>query len=470
VWKYSQLSDNSNKPPNKSGRDCTEGSIPRHLLAVAMPMLIGNVIQSGYTIVDAIWVGRFAGKAALGAIAVSFPVLFIFIAVAAGATMATTILISQYYGAKNYELVRKTIGTSFIMAILLSVIISVAGTFSAAGVLRIMGTPDTVLNVASRYLRIHFMGFGIMYFSYLIASILRGIGDSKTPLYFMIIGAIINAVLDPLLIIGVGPLPELGLNGAAIATVIGQSSVLIIGYVYLLKKGNIVAVRLRDVVWHSAIAKMILKIGFPSMLQQSAVSLGIATVASVVNSFGESAIAAFGATSRIDTVSFFPAMSIGMAVSIIVGQNIGAGKHERVPVTFRWGITLTVALSLFITIFYLVIPQILLSAFITEKEVVHIGVNYLRIVGPGILMFAVALVANGVINGAGHTKVTLVFTVLALWGIRIPAILLLSKGSLGINGIWVGTVIGFSASMLLGLLWYFSGRWKKNVISSESAS
>lgn len=455
------------KPQNRSGRDCTEGSIPRHLLAVAMPMLIGNIIQSGYTIVDAIWVGRFVGKAALGAIAVSFPVLFIFIAVAAGATLATTILISQYYGAKNYEQVRKTIGTSFFMAILLSMVISTAGKIFSNDILHIMGTPDAVLKVASEYLQIHFLGFGIMYLSYLIGSILRGIGDSKTPLYFMIVGAVVNAVLDPLLIIGVGPFPRLGLNGAAIATIIGQSSVLIIGYIYLLKKGNIVAVHLCDIGWNSEIVKMIFKIGFPSMLQQSAVSLGIATVASVVNSFGESAVAAFGATSRIDTVSFFPAMSIGMAVSIIVGQNVGAGKYERVSVTFKWGLFMTVFISLFITMFYLIIPRILLSAFITEDGVIRIGVNYLRIVGPGILLFAVALVANGVINGAGHTKVTLVFTVIALWGIRIPAILLLSKGTLGINGIWVGTVIGFVASMVLALVWYIGGRWKKRIIASE---
>ena len=448
----------------KSGRDCTTGSIPRHLLAVAAPMLIGNFIQSGYTIIDAVWVGRVVGKAAMGAIAVSFPILFIFIAVATGATMATTILISQYFGAGNTEQVKKTIGASLFFALLLSIVITVAGLLTAGAILRLLKTPDSIIGVAAVYLKINFGGFPVMYSGYLIGSILRGIGDSKTPLYFMVVGVVVNAVLDPLLIIGVGPFPRLGLGGAAVASICGQLVAIVVGYRYLRRKGNIVAINPGMIIWDPHKIGLIMKIGFPSMLQQSAVSLGMATITSVVNGFGDSATAAFGAAGRIDTVSFFPAMSIGMAVSIISGQNIGAGDYGRVRQVFKWGLFMTMAVSLFFSLFYLTIPKLLLSAFLSDEAVLAIGAWYLRIIGPGELFFAVAFVGNGVINGAGHTRVTLVFTIIALWCVRVPVAVLLSKTGLGINGIWVGTVIGFLASMTLSLAWYLSGKWTTPVI------
>jgi putative MATE family efflux protein len=447
-----------------AGRDCTQGSIPRHLYAVAVPMLLGNFIQSGYTIINAIWVGRIVGKSAMGAIAVSFPIMFLFIAVAAGATMATTILISQYYGAGRYDQVKKTIGASFLFALVLSAVLTIAGVLSSDGILRLLNTPEAVIPIASVYLKINFYGFLIMYAGFLIGSVLRGIGDSKTPLYFMMIGVAVNAVLDPLLIAGPGPFPRWGLAGAGVATIIAQLVATVIGYRYLLKKGNIVAVRLKDLVWDSTIIRLILKIGFPSMIQQSLVSLGMATITGMVNGFGESAVAAFGAAGRIDTVSYFPAMSIGMAVSIITGQNIGAKKFDRVERTFRWGVAAAAAIALFFSILYLTIPHLMLGMFVKDPEVIRIGAGYLRIVGTASIFFSIAFASNGVINGAGHTRVTLIFTLIALWGMRVPAALLLSKTGLGITGIWIGSASGFAVLMIVSLYWYRSGRWKKPVL------
>jgi putative MATE family efflux protein len=450
----------------KSGRDCTEGSIPRHLLAVALPMLIGNFLQSGYTIIDAVWVGRVVGKSAMGAIAVSFPILFIFIAVAAGATMATTILISQYFGAKNYEQAQKTIGASLFFALLISAVITTAGFLSTDAILKLVGTPASIVPVAAPYLKMHFIGFTIMYAGYLIGAILRGIGDSKTPLYFMVVGVIINAILDPLLIIGVGPFPRLGLVGAAVASIVGQAVGTVVGYIYLRRKKNLVAIDLHKITWNGRIVKLILKIGFPTMIQHSAVSLGMAAVTSVVNGFGDAATAAFGAAGRIDTVSFFPAMSIGMAVSIISGQNIGAQKYDRVHRTFRWGLLMTVTISGFFSLFYLAIPRVLLSAFLSDPEVIGIGATYLRIIGPGAILFAIAFVSNGVINGAGYTRITLIFTIVALWVIRVPSAVLLSKTTLGITGVWIGMVVSFASTMTLSLIWYNTNKWKKAVIKT----
>jgi len=388
----------------------------------------------------------------------------VFVAVAAGATMATTILVSQYYGAKEFDKVTRTVGTSFTLAIVLGVALSAGGIFASDWILALLGTPASIVPQASPYLKISFAGFTIMYMSFLVSSILRGVGDTKTPLLFMGVGVVVNIVLDPLLIIGVGPFPRMGLNGAAVASILSSAVGLVLGLTYLNRKAGIITFRLSAMRLDREMAALIVKIGFPSMLQQSAVSLGMATVTSIINGFGASATAAFGAAGRIDQLAFFPAMSIGMAVSAIAGQNIGAGKIDRVRQTFRWGVLMTVCISAFLSIFFLGMPHILLSAFLTDAEVIKLGGTYLRIVGPTSVMFAIMFVSNGIINGAGHTITTLVFTIFAVWCVRVPAAMFLAKTSLGLTGVWFGFALGFAGAMAISLIWYKTGRWQKSVI------
>ena len=451
----------------KFGNDLTSGSIPRHLLSLAVPMLLANLLSTGYNIVNAIWIGRIVGKEAIGAVAVSFPVMFIFVGVASGATMATTVLVSQFYGARNFPMVSKAISTSFVLSLALSFLSAVGGIFSVSDILRILGTPETVFPLAVSYLRITFLSFPVLYMTFLVTSILRGVGDTKTPLYFMAAGVGINAVLDPLMIIGVGPFPAMGLDGAAWASLIASAIGLTLGIIYLKRRGSVLVTGIK---WFSPdlyITKLIVKIGFPSMIQQSAVALGIAAVTSFVNSFGAAAIAAFGAGGRVDSIAFVPAQSIGLAVSAISGQNIGAGRYDRISGIFKWGVIMTLSITLFFSVLFLTIPHILLTPFTTDPEVIEIGSNYLRIAGPAITFFAVMFVSNGVINGAGHTLTTLFFTLVAVWGIRVPLAALLSRGSLGISGVWVSYAIGFFTTMCISLSWYRSGRWKKAVVKYD---
>jgi len=449
------------------GRDLTVGSIPRHLLSLAVPMLLANLIGTGYNIIDAIWIGRIVGKEAIGAVAVSFPVVFIFIGIADGATIATTVLVSQFYGARNFRMAAKAVGTSFALSAGLSVLLVVGGILSASEILRILGTPETVFPLAESYLRITFLGLPVLYMAFLVTSVLRGVGDTKTPLYFMAAGVAVNAVLDPLMIIGIGPFPKMGLDGAAWASLISSAIGLTLGIIYLRRKGSVLVTGVK---WFSPdlyITKLIVKIGFPSMIQRSALAFGMATVTSFVNSFGASAIAAFGAGGRIDSVAFLPAQSIGLAVSAISGQNIGAGRYDRISGIFKWGVIMTLTITLFFSALFLAIPGILLTPFTTDPEVIEIGSRYLRIMGPSITFFAVMFVSNGVINGAGHTLTTLIFTLIAVWGIRVPLAAIMSKSSLGINGVWVSYSIGFFTTMCVSLIWYRSGRWKKPVIKHD---
>lgn len=448
------------------GTDLTVGSIPRHLLAFSIPMLLGNFIQIGYSIVNTIWVGHIVGKDAVGAAGVSFPILFILIGIASGVTMATTILVSQFYGAKDFNMVEKVVNTSFSVSLILGTVLTIAGLISSDYLLKLMKTPPENFAFASSYLKISLAGFILMYLGFLIMSILRGIGDTVTPLIFMAIGVGINAILDPLLIAGFGPFPELGLNGAAYASLIAQVIATIIGLIYLNRKNHIIAFNPKNFILDRHITLLLFKVGFPSMIQQSLVSIGAAFISSFVNGFGSAATDAFSAVGRVDSVAFMPAMSMSMAASALTGQNIGANKIERVKEIFKWGILMTTVITIFISIFAASFPRLILIMFGlgNDAEVLGIGITYLRIVGLSYILFAIMFISNGIINGAGHTITTMLFSLLSLWVVRVPLSWLLSQTKLGIVGIWVSIVASYAVVMVISLSYYYSGRWKKAVI------
>jgi putative MATE family efflux protein len=280
----------------------------------------------------------------------------------------------------------------------------------------------------------------------------------------MAIGVGVNAILDPLLIAGPGPFPRWGLAGAAIASIISAAVAFVTGAFYLNSRNSMVAFTPRRLAFHGATAKLIFKIGLPSMVQQSLISLGMAAVTFLVTRFGEPALAAFGAAGRCDSIAFMPAMSMGMAVSTIAGQNLGAGRLDRVHESFKWGIYMTTAMSGFMAIVFLSVPSQLMSMFVNDPAVIRIGSMYLRIIGPSLMAFAVLFVSNGVINGAGRTMITMIFSLVSLWGFRVPLAWFLSRTSLGTTGIWIGMASSFVLMMFVSLAYYRSGKWQKNIV------
>jgi putative MATE family efflux protein len=456
----------------KLGTDLTVGSIPRHLLRFSIPMLLGNLIQIGYSIINTIWVGHLVGEDAVGAAGVSFPIFFILVGFAMGVTMATMILVSQYYGAKDYGRVEKVVNNSFSLSLMIGVVLTIAAILSGDFLLGLMKTPPENFAMASGYLKIMLLGFILMYIGFLISSILRGIGDTVTPLIFMSIGVGLNAILDPFLIGGFGPFPRLGLNGAAYATLISQGTALGLGFVYLNRKNHLVAFNPKKFMLDRHITFLVFKIGLPSIISQSLVSIGSMFVTTFVNSFGSAATNAFGAVARMDMFAFMPAMSMSMAVSALTGQNLGAHKPERVKDIFKWGVITTSFITLLISLIAVFLSKIILIMFGlgNDAAVMQIGITYLRIVGSCYIFFAVMFISNGVINGAGHTMITMIFSLLSLWLIRVPFSWLLSKTSLGITGIWVSVALSFVVVMIVSLVYYSSGRWKKSVVIKTPAA
>ncbi len=445
----------------KYGTDLTKGSIPKHLIKFSIPMFIGNLLQTALGMTDAIWVGNIVGPNAVGATQVSFPIQFLLIALSNGATLATTILVSQYFGAGDHEKVKKTINNSFSVALIFGAFLTVAGLLLCDPILQWMNTPDEIFPMASSYLRIIISGFIITFLVNLIISILRGIGDTITPLIFMAIGMIINIVLDPILIIGIGPFPKLGFNGSAYATVISQLIGLTIALIYLNRKKHFVSIDFKKLRLEGAHIIRLLRIGFPSMIQQSLISISSVFITGMVNQFGANATTAFGASGRIESLVFMPAMSLGLASSALTGQNLGAGNVKRVNEIFKWGVIMTAGITLTISAVILTFPRLLLSMFVQEPAILDIGTGYLRTLGFAYILFAVMFISNGVINGSGSTIITMAITIMSVWLIRVPMAALLSKTALGIRGIWLAIVIGFVVGLSLSLTYYFVGRWKK---------
>jgi len=446
------------------GTDLTTGSVPRHLLAFSLPILMGSLLHTAYMVVNAVWIGRFLGTEAMSAITVTFPVFFVLMAVAGGLTQATSILVSQAYGARDHDGVARVIGNSTVLIGLVAALCLAAGMAGAGPVLRAMRTPPEVLPIAVSYFRVFLWTTPFMFGVFLLASALRGVGDSRTPLWFQGGSLLLTAALDPLLMFGGLGLPRLGLNGTAYATILSQALALGALVWHLRRRGHIAAPGGRRLRLDGPTTRVTLRIGVPAMLQQLLVSVGMMVIVGLVNPFGAHSSAAFGIAMRIDQIAFMPAMAVGMAVAALAGQNIGAGRHDRVREVFRSGVALSCGLTSLAAVLAFCLPAWLMGLFTTEADVIAVGATYLRVASLGYLLFAVMFAGNGVVNGAGHTGATTVFTFIAFWAVRIPVAAFLSQHWGRVEGVWYGNLGGLAVGMGVSLAYYFSGRWKRPVI------
>lgn len=423
-------------------------------------MLLGDLLMLGYSIVNTIWVGHTLGGRALGAVAISATIFNVLVSLASGAAMTGTVLVSRFYGAKDYEMVQKVFNTLFWLTGCLSLFVSGIGVIFSDTILRWMGTPAPLLGLASSYLKLTLSGCIFIYLYMLFLSVLRGIGDTVTPMVLLGISTLLNAVLDPLLILGIGPFPKLGLNGSAVASLIAQGTVFIVGLVYINARISICRINLAQFTVNRFILLQSVKIGLPYMLQRALNTIGSAVVTSFVNACGPAAIAAFGAGMRIDLLNMMPSSSVGMAAATITGQNLGSGKPERVQAVFLWGITIGVIYNVILSLVVFFAPKLILRIFVQEAAVIDVGVSYLRTVGCGYILIALLWVSNGVINGSGRTLVTTIITILSLWAIRVPLAGLLGRSALGYQGIWLAIVASNAINVLLNLAYYFWGNIK----------
>jgi len=452
----------------KFGTDLTTGSIPRHIVTFSLPMLIGSLIQTGSSFINAIWVGQFLGTGALAAVTVSFPIIFTIFGIGMGMTLATNILVSQSVGAKRTDELRRVVDSTTVLVVGLGTLLTLLGEFFAPDILRAMDTPADVLDAAVGYLRIFLVSLPFTFGLMAMRSMYQGLGDSKTSLYFLFAAVVIATVLDPILIFGWLGMPRLGLNGTAWATLFAQASVFIAAVAYMHISKSAIAPgwprssNLGPMLWRT------LRIGAPASVQQCMVSLGMLVVTGVVNGFGEVSTAAFGAASRIDQIAFMPAINFGMAISTLAGQNLGAGHEGRVRQIFKWGCAFSGAITLVISAPVVLFPETLLRIFIQDPTVIELGSSYLRIVGVCYVVSGVTFVSNGIINGSGATLITTAISMVTLWAVRVPLAYTLSHQMNSVKGIWYAISLSFFVSLSASMAYYFSGKWKK-ALSKKNA-
>jgi len=450
--------------------DLTQGKEGTQILKFAIPMLIGNVFQQFYNIIDSVVVGKYVGSVALAAVGASFPILFTLSALIGGITIGGSVLISQYFGAKNYEKIKVTSDTLQIFLLVSSFVLSILFFAISRPLFRFLSIPDEVLPSAVRYFDIVILTTTIPMFALFgMSAIMRGVGNSKTPVFFVVISLIINIILDLVFVL----VFDWGVDGVAWATAIASILSWVALWYHLNKKENtMIRFNLNYKKWQFDWEnfRLSLRIGLPSGIQQTLVGLGSMALLSIVSPYGVATLAAYTAAGRVDMFVSMPAMNLAAALSSFVGQNLGAERFDRIKnglwATLKYSTAICIVLSLVVVFF----GEEIMNMFTEQNsehysEIIAIGKEYLLIVTSFYIVFTTMFVVNGVTRGAGATLVPMLITTLSLWVIRIPLAYLLSH-YFGSSGIWWSIPIGWLAGCVGAILYYNSGLWKKHRVKT----
>jgi len=446
-------------------RDLTNGSIMRNVLALSWPTMIAMLLQVGFNVVDTIFVGRL-GAEAIAAVSVVFPVVFLMFAIGGGLGIGTTSLIARYIGAGRVAEADNAAEHSLIIGIILSIIFTVLGLLFADKLFILMGATPEVILLATKYSRWIF-GFSLFMFIGLTAiSILRGLGDMKTPMIGMVFATILNIILDPLLIFGIGPFPRLGIDGAAIATVISRFFAVIIMMGFIFSPITKVNIKPRHFKFKKFFIKEILRVGIPSSINQSMMSFAIMIITRIVAFFGPIAIAAYGIAFRVESVVILPVLGMATAVITIVGHNVGANKFSRAEKTVWATSKISVIFVLPVAVLLFIFPNIVYNIFSNDPILIQYGINLLRILTPAYVFAAVSIIIASAFQGAGHATPALVMTALRLFIFSIPLALLFAFAlGFGLNGVWIGAALATFFTSIISVIWFKLGTWKKDVLS-----
>jgi putative MATE family efflux protein len=454
---------NSSKP-QANRPSLTEGPIAKTLFLFSLPILLGNVLQSLNGSINSIWIGKYLGEQALAATSNANILMFLLISSIFGIAMAAVILIGQNLGAKRVEEAKRVVGTSAVFFLVLSLIVGGLGVIFSPAILGWMNTPPDAMDLAISYTRIIFVGVPFMFGYNLVMAVLRGSGDAKTPFYFLLLSAVLDIVLNPLLIEGMGPFPKMGISGSAVATFIAQlvSFVLLLLYLYNKKyflritKDDLHMLRIQWSIVRSLISK-----GLPMGINMVVVSLSNLFLIHLVNSYGSEASAAFGVASQISSYVQMPAMAIGGAVTSMAAQNIGAGQWSRVNRITWTGVAFNIVLTGLIVVFIHLFNREAVGLFLpAEGKAIDIGVHINNVTLWSFILFGIFNVVAGVVRSSGAVMVPLVVTFLALLIVRIPLSYWLGH-AYGFDAIWWSFPASFMLAVILNVWYYRFGKWKE---------
>ncbi|MBR5795514.1 MAG: MATE family efflux transporter [Erysipelotrichaceae bacterium] len=448
--------------------DMTEGTPWKKIVLFAIPMLIGNVAQQLYNTVDSIVVGKYVGDNALAAVGSASPIFNLLLVLFVGISVGAGIMVSQYYGANKREELSKAIGTSITLTAVASIFIMTVSPFIIRPILEVLNTPVSIIDWCDSYLTILMMGVAGMAYYNILGGILRGLGDSVSALIYLLVATVINIVLDVYFVAGL----NMGVSGVALATAIAQTISSILCLFKLLRMKNLFDLGWKELIptWEQSVN--LVRLGLPSGLTQAIMSMAMIVVQSLTNSFGEMVIAANVIIMRVDGFAMMPNFSFGNAMTTFAGQNVGAGKYDRVMEGSRQGTMIAVGVSTVITGIILLFGNILMYAFTDTPELVELSMHMMRILAVGYIAVAVTQSLSGIMRGAGDTMTPMWLSLLTTVGIRVPlayALVYFTKSETLVNGapesMFISLLVSWCLGAVLNIIIFRKGNWKNKALA-----
>jgi putative MATE family efflux protein len=445
-------------------QDMTVGNPTAVLLKFAIPLLIGNFAQQLYNTVDAIVVGHYIGDTALAAVGAANPILNLLLSLFMGVATGAGIIVAQFFGAKDRQMLSKSVGNILFLTVVVGVAVTLIGTLAARPFLVLLDTPAEILQGASDYLAIFMIGFIGCAFYNMGSGILRGLGDSVMPLIYLLICCVINIVLDVAFV----AVFHMGVAGVALATIIAQFVSAVLCLVRLRRMRSVLDVNLKLMRPDRRLCARVVTIGMPAGLTQAVFSCAALVVQSLTNTFGTSVIAASTVIMRVDGFAMMPNFSYGNAMTTYVGQNVGARKTQRVHESARYGLKIALITCALLVLCILFFGEALMRAFTSTPEVIDIGVRMLRLLAVGYMAVAVTQVLSGIMRGAGDTVTPMLISIITTVAVRVPIAYLLAHFTKSAaqpagapESLFISLMVSWVLGAVLSAVFYKKGAWKK---------
>ena len=428
------------------------------LLIFAFPMIVGNLFQQFYTMVDSVVVGRFVGENALAAVGASYSLTNVFISIAIGGGVGASVLTSRFFGSREYQKMKMSVSTALLSFLAVSLTLGCVGLLSGREIMILLNTPDNILPQATEYLNIYFLGLPFLFMYNVLASMFNALGRSRIPLYLLIFSSVFNIVLDLILACQF----HMGVAGVAWATLIAQGISAVLAFFLFLKEMRNYPTDGKMTLFSGGEFLEMCRIALPSILQQSTVSIGMMLVQSVVNSFGASVLAGYSAGMRIESICIVPMAAMGNVISSYTAQNLGAGRKDRVVEGYHTGYRIVFAFAVILCVILELFYQPLIELFLGDEGTglaVSTGVSYLRFIGWFFVLIGLKMITDGLLRGAGDMKM---FTVANLVNLTIRVVLAVTLAPrIGIEMVWYAVPIGWLANYLISFAEYRTGKWKR---------
>ena len=452
-----------------AAKDMTQGAPWKRILEFSIPMLIGNIAQQLYNTADSIIVGMYVGDNALAAVGSAMPILNLLLALFVGISTGAGIVVSQSYGARDRDGLTKAIGNCIALSVIASIVIMIIGPMISMPMLKMLGTPESIIYWCDNYLKIYFWGIVGFFFYNMLSGVLRGLGDSLSALGFLLVAAVLNVLLDLWFV------RSMGVAGVALATVLSQGISAVLCYIKLAKMSESFDLNLKTMKLIPAVAGRILKIGIPSGITQAIMATAGMVVLNLTNAMGETVIACSVIVMRVDGFAMMPNFTFGQALSVYAGQNFGAGKYDRVGLGVRHGSNIAIWTSAAITLILMFFSPVLFSFFTDTPELIDLATRMIRIMAVGYICMSLTQVLGGIMRGCGETVTPMWVSIIQTIVLRVPAAYLiayLTRSPEFPHGnpiaLFGSLMISWTIGMIISIIAFKTGKWREKIPSIKA--